>query len=123
MSQHGSYITIEGTRSMPSIEMASPILVASDHSLTSYKDCNTVHERETNKPTAKRRSKVRALIEKHFSFQEKVINAKVNNFNIKKKSFSNACENLCISYNDCIKMEGDTKKLDNVNNFVRLFLV
>lgn len=120
MLQPGPNTTIEGTRSMPSIELASPILVESDHSLTSYKSCNTVHEREINKPPAEKHSKVRSLIDKHRSFQEKVLNTKVNDFNTKKKSFDNACENLCISYNDCIKMEGDTKQLDNVNNFVRL---
>ncbi|XP_060856020.1 uncharacterized protein LOC132933759 [Metopolophium dirhodum] len=111
--------TIIRTKSLPRIELTSPILVASDKdSQGSYKSYN-VHEQEIlEKPTV-RRPTVKALIDKHRSFQDKLLNAKVNDFNTKKKSFANACQNLCASYNDCIKMDGDSKQVENVENFVK----
>jgi len=119
MSEPGLHTKIEGTKSMPCIELASPILVSSDQSLGSSEILNAVHQQEINKPTAKR-SNVKALINKHRLFQEKILNVKVNDFNTKKKLFGNACKNLCTSYNECTKMEGDTKQVETVENFVRL---
>jgi len=121
MSELEPNTTITRTQSLPRIELTSPILVASDKdSHRSYKSYN-VHEQEIlEKPTV-RRSTVKALIDKHKSFQDKLLNAKVNDFNTKKKSFANACQNLCASYNDCIKMDGDSKQVENVENFVRFY--
>ncbi|XP_015371441.1 PREDICTED: uncharacterized protein LOC107167065 [Diuraphis noxia] len=111
-------VTVDKTKSLPRIELTSPILVTSENdSLRSYKSCKAVQEQE-QKPT-ERCSKVKALIEKHKSFQDKLLNAKVNDFNAKKKSFSNACENLCTSYNDCIKMEGDSQQVEHFENVVK----
>ncbi|XP_025208654.1 uncharacterized protein LOC112604013 [Melanaphis sacchari] len=119
MSLPGPNTTIEETKSMPCIELASPILAESDHSLTSYKSFNTIHEREINKPT-ERRLNVKALVEKHKRFQEKLLGVKVNNLNYKMTSVTtNACENECASYNSCKNMEGDTKQADNVDNFAK----
>ncbi|CAI6354778.1 unnamed protein product [Macrosiphum euphorbiae] len=107
------------TKSLPRIELTSPILVASDQdSQGSYKSCN-VHEQEIQRKPTVRRTTVKALIDKHRSFQDKLLNAKVNDFNTKKKSFVNACQNLCASYNDCIQMDGDSKQVENVENFVK----
>lgn len=109
------------TKSLPRIELTSPILVASDQdSQGSYKSCN-VHEQEIQRKPSVRRPTVKALIDKHRSFQDKLLNAKVNDFNTKKKLFVNACQNLCASYNDCIQMDGDSKQVENVENFVRLY--
>jgi len=121
MSQPGPSYTIDGTKSMPCIELASPILDASsDHSIASYKSFNTVHEWETQKPTEKRPN-VKALIDKHRSFQENLlINAKVNDFNYSdQKSFSDDRERLSEPDNDCIQMKGDTKQVENVEEVVR----
>jgi len=113
--------TIERTKSLPCIELTSPILAASENdSLRSYKSCKAVHEQEILQKPPEKRSKVKALIDKHKSFQDKLLNAKVNDFNTKKKSFANACENLCTSFNDCIKMEGDLKQAEYFESFVRL---
>jgi len=111
--------TIEGTKSLPCIELSSPILNTSDHSFASYKSFNTVHEREIQKPTEVR-SNVKALIDKHRSFQENLLNSQVNDFNTKQKSFANACKNVGASDNDCTQMKGDTKQMENVENVVRL---
>lgn len=108
--------TIKCTKSMSCIELTSPILP--NCSPGSYKSGDTIHEQEIQKPTE--RPNVKALIDKHRSFQDKLLNAKVNDFNAKKKSFANAYKNLYGSYNDCIKMEGDTKQVENVDSFVRL---
>ncbi|XP_060845535.1 uncharacterized protein LOC132925131 [Rhopalosiphum padi] len=118
MSEPEPNTTIECTKSMPCIEFPSPILDTSNHSLGSYKSCDVVREQEIQKPI-ERSSNVKALIEKHRSFQDKLLNAKVNDFNTKKKSFANAYKNLCSTYNDCIKMKGDTKQVENVNSFVK----
>lgn len=121
MSQPGPNYIIDGTKSMPCIELASPILDASsDHSITSYKSFNTVHEWEMQKPTEKRPD-VKALIDKHRSFQENLlINAKVNDFNHNdQKSFANDRESLSEQDNDCIQMKGDTKQEENVKDVVR----
>lgn len=113
---------IEYTKSTPCIETPSPILSqienVSDHSLSSYKSCTTVEDQEIDKPIEPR-SSVKALIDKHRLFQEKLFNAKITKFNINKKTFTTACENLRNSNNDRIHMEGDHKQLNNVNNFVR----
>lgn len=122
MSGLGPDATIKRTKSLPRIELTSPILVTSDQdSQRSYKSCKAVHEQETLQKSTERRSTVKALIEKHKSFQDKLLKAKINNFNTKKKSFANACQNLCASYNDCIKMDGDSKHVENVESFVRLY--
>ncbi|XP_060845534.1 uncharacterized protein LOC132925130 [Rhopalosiphum padi] len=110
--------TIEGTKSLPCIELSSPILNTSDHSFASYKSFNTVHEREIQKPTEVR-SNVKALIDKHRSFQENLLNSQVNDFNTKQKSFANACKNVGASDNDCTQMKGDTKQMENVENVVK----
>jgi len=118
MSEPGLNKKIEGTKSLPCIELSSPILDVSDHSMASYKSFNTVHEREIQKST-ERHLNVKALIDKHKSFQENSLKAQVNDFT-NQKSFENTCENVCASYNDFIKMKGDTKQMENVENFVRL---
>jgi len=107
---------VEGTESMPCIELTYPILdVSSDHSFASYKSFNTTHEYEIQKPT-EIRPNVKALIDKHKSFQEKLlINTKVNDFNYSdQKSFASDCEYLNTLGNDCIQMKGDTKQAENV---------
>ncbi|CAH1732021.1 unnamed protein product [Aphis gossypii] len=114
MSEPGPNITIEGTKSMPCIELSSPILDESDHSFASYKSFNTVHEREP----IEIRTNVKALIDKHRSFQENLLNAKGYDFKTKQKPFINARKNVCTS-NDCIKMQGDTKQVENVENIVK----
>jgi len=116
MSEPGPNITIESTKSMPCIELSSPILDGSDHSFASYKSFNTVHEREP----IEIRTNVKALIDKHRSFQENLLNAKGYDFKTKQKSFTNARKNVCTSNNDCIEMQGDTKQVENVENIVRL---
>lgn len=110
---------VEGSKSMPCIEK-SPKLVESDHSLTSYKSFNTEVENGDTSKAVEDHSTVKALIKKHTSFQENLINSKITNFNIKKKSFANACEKLNKAYNDCINMEGDSNRVDNVEEFVRI---
>lgn len=120
MSGLGPNATIKRTKSLPQIELISPILVASDQdSQRSSKSCKAGHEQEILQKPTERRSTVKALIDKHKSFQDKLLNAKINDFSTKKKSFSNACQNLCASYNDCIKMDGDAKQVENVESFVR----
>jgi len=121
MSEPGPNSTIDGTKSMPCIELASPILDASsDHSFASYKSFNTVHEQEIQKPT-EIRPNVKALIDKHRSFQENLlINAKVNDFNYcDQKSFANDCERLNAPDNVCTQMKGDTKQVENDEDVVR----
>ncbi|XP_025198200.1 uncharacterized protein LOC112596656 [Melanaphis sacchari] len=118
MSEPGPNTTIECTKSMPCIELASPILFASNHSLGSYKSCDADHQQEIQKPT-EISSNVNILIDKHRSCLDKLLNAKINDFIAKKKSFANAYKNVCNSYNDCIKIEGDSKQVENVDNFVK----
>lgn len=127
MSEPGPNTTMEGTKSMPCIELTSPILDASsDHSFASYKSFNTVHEREIQKPT-EIRSNVKALIDKHRSFQENLlINGKVNDFNDDndQKSFANDYGNLSAPGSaDCMQMKGDTKHVENVENVVRCYYI
>ncbi|XP_022166696.1 uncharacterized protein LOC111031172 [Myzus persicae] len=111
---------IDKTKSLPRIELTSPILAASDNnSLRSYNSCKVVHGQEMLQKPTERQSNVKALIDKHRLFQDKLLNAKVNDFNTKKKSFANACESFCASYNDCKKMEGDSGQVENVENFVK----
>lgn len=116
MSESGPNTTIEGTKSMPCIELSSPILDGSDHSFASYKSFNTVHEREP----IEIRTNVKALIDKHRSFQENLLNIKGYDFKTKQKLFTNDRKNVCISNNGCIEMQGDTKQVENVENIVRL---
>lgn len=113
---------IDKIKSTPCMEMPS-ILDASDHSLDSFKSFNGDDDKKIDKKT-KFNSNVKTLIEKHNSFHEKSLDAKIINFNVKKKNFSNACEKLNTSYTDCMKismnMEGDSKPVENVENFVRI---
>lgn len=121
MSQNQS---VENAKSLPTmIELSSLILgTSSDHSLSSYKSCMDAEAViavpvEIEKPSAENRPSVKVLIDKHRSFQEKLINAGLAN--LKKKSFVTDCENSNISYDDfCRNMEGDTKRIDKVENFV-----
>lgn len=115
--------SVKSAKSTPCIE--SPPLLDhaindSDHSLLSYKSCNAVEDRKTDKSISENnRPSVKALINKHKLFQEKLFNAKVTKFNLNKKTFTTACENLYDSSNDRIHMEGDSKRKDDVDNFVR----
>jgi len=122
MSKPGPNNTFDGTKSMPCIELAPPILdESSDHSFASYKSFNTLHEWEIQDHT-EIRPNVKALIDKHRSFQENLlINVKVNDSNYSdQKSFTNDCERLSdIVDNDCIQMKGDTKQVENVEDVVR----
>lgn len=110
------------TKSVPYIEMPS-ILPASDHSMMSDKTYNAavVDNQEVDKPN-ENHSKVKALIYYNNKLiQEKRLNAKVNNYEIKKKSFNVACQNLAKSYDSCVNMKGDMDRVDDVNNFVRIY--
>jgi len=121
MSEQGPNSTIDGTKSMPCIELAPPILdESSDHSFGSYKSFNTLHEWEVQDHT-QIRTNVKALIDKHRSFQENLlINVKVSDSNYSdQKSFANDCERLSVRDNDCIQMKGDTKQVENVEDVVR----
>lgn len=76
-------------------------------------------ERETDKPTEKRLS-VKSLVDRFGLIEQKLRSARTNNFDIKKKSFTAACERLCSSYKDCMNMEeGDIQQVENVETFVR----
>lgn len=113
---------IQTIKSTPCIEF--PTILDAD-SLSSYISCNTdIEETESRKSTDKYNSvgSVKALIDKHNSFQDKLFNAKITNFDIKKKSFANACKDLSESYKDCMNMDGDSERMDNVKNFVRCFI-
>lgn len=110
---------VEGSKSMPCIEKPSK-LVDSDYSLTSYKSLNTEAENRDINKAVENNFTVKALIKKHTSFQENLINSKITNFNLKKKSFANACEKLNKAYKDCVNMEGDSNRVDNVEEFVRI---
>ncbi|VVC35068.1 Hypothetical protein CINCED_3A000032 [Cinara cedri] len=103
-------------KSVPYMSVTSRILDKSDDSMASFKSCVTDTEREIENS----RPSVKALIEKHKSFQNQIMNAKETNFDVKNKSFANACENLNTSYNDCCRnMEGDTQRVDKVENVVK----
>lgn len=117
MSQDRSIKTI---KSMPCLEM--PTILDAD-SLSSYKTCNTDTAEDTAniEKSTEKVSSVKALIDKHKSFQDKLLNAKVTNFDIKKRSFANACKDLSQTYKDCVNMDGDSERMDNVKNFVRLY--
>ncbi|XP_015371444.1 PREDICTED: uncharacterized protein LOC107167069 [Diuraphis noxia] len=109
---------VDGTKSMPCIELTSPILDASsEHSFASYKSFNTTYEQEIQR-NIEIRPNVKALIDKHKSFQENLlINAKVNDLKYSdQKLFYRDCEHLSTPDNDCIQMKGDTKQLENVQN-------
>lgn len=116
----------ENTKSLPCVELSSLLSDKSDHTMSSD-SCRTdgaaapvTDSAETENPTAESRPSVKALVSKYRSFQDKLINAKLTDFNVKKKSFATACENLNTSYNDCcMNMEGDMKRIDKVENFVR----
>jgi len=124
MSEPGPNSTIDGTKSMPCIELAPPILdESSNHSFASYKSFNTLHEWDIQDHT-EIRPNVKALIDKHRSFQENLlINIKVNDSSDQKvrdqKSFANDCRSLSVPDNDCIQMKGDTKQVENVEDVVR----
>lgn len=76
---------------------------------------------EVDKPT-KTFSKVKALVvHNNKLIQEKLLNAKAHNYEIKKKSFITACKNLAESYDNCVNMGGDMDKVDDVNTFVRSY--
>lgn len=76
-------------------------------------------ERENDKFTEERPS-VKSLVNKYGLIEQKLHNARSNIFEIKKKSFSAACERLCSSYKDCVNMEeGDIQRVENVETFVR----
>lgn len=117
MSQNQS--EVDGAKSMPCIEMPALTTDTSDQSL-SFKSFSTGDERETDKPSENRPT-VKALVSKYGLIEEKLRNAKSNNFNIKKKSFAAACERLCTSYKDCVNMEGDTNRVEDVETFVRYY--
>eukprot|EP00102_Acyrthosiphon_pisum_P013504 XP_008183104.1 PREDICTED: uncharacterized protein LOC100168914 isoform X2 [Acyrthosiphon pisum] len=117
MSEQGPNSAIDGTKSMPCIELAPPILdESSDHSFASYQSFNTLHEWEIKDHT-EIRPNVKALIDKHRSFQENLLtNVKVNDSD--QKSFANDCQRLSVSDKDCIQMKGDTKQVENVEDEV-----
>lgn len=91
-----------------------------DASIQSINSLNlSTIERETDKPTEKRLS-VKSLVDKYGLIEQKLHSARTSNFNIKKKSFTAACERLCSSYKDCMNMEeGDKQQVENVETFVR----
>lgn len=109
---------IKTIKSTPCIEFSNIL----DADSLSYVSCNTdTEDTESRKSTEKYYpvGSVKALIDKHNSFQDKIFNAKVTNFDIKKRSFANACKDLSESYKDCMNMDGDSERMDNVKNFVR----
>ncbi|VVC25799.1 Hypothetical protein CINCED_3A024559 [Cinara cedri] len=116
MSQNQS---MEIARSVPCMNVTSRILDKPDNSMGFFKSCVTDPEREFEKLTEKSRPSVKSLIDKHRLFQNKLMDAKVADFNVKKKSFAIACENLNTSYDCCRNMEGDTQRVDKVENFVK----
>jgi len=85
------------------------ILTASDDPANSF---DVVHDLETARPA------VRAPISKR-GYLEKLLHAKLNDFEVKKKSFLSACKELNTSYRDCLKVDDDTKGTENVEDFVR----
>lgn len=121
MSEPG-HNKVDGTKSMPCIELTSPILDASsDHSFASYKSFNTTYEQEIQRHT-EIRPNVKALIDKHKSFQENLLtNAKVNDYS-DQKSFTSDCEHLSSPDNGCIQMKGDTKQAENVENVCEMII-
>lgn len=110
---------IENANSASCFEIPS-ILGASDDSILSYKSFNAADDLKTEKPTPPSNANVRALIDKHNSFQEKSLKAKLNDFETKKKSFMAAGIKLNESYRDCVNMEGDSNGVENIENFVSI---
>lgn len=99
---------------MPCVEM-----LMTDASSQSFESFNTSYaESEKDKP--EKRLSVKSLINKFGLTEQKLHSARSNNFDIKKKSFTAACERLCSSYKDCVNMEeGDIERVENVKTFVR----
>lgn len=112
---------MEGAKSTPCVRATAPILArdSSDHSMGSYKSCEAYHddsEVRDEQPVS-----VRSLIEKHKSFQDKLINAKMTDFDVKRKSFVSACETLKNTHRDCAQhVVGDARPVEDVEDFVRL---
>lgn len=120
MSQN---LSVENAKSVPSmVELSSSIFgTSSDHSISSYKSCTDAEAdaipARIEKSTAENRPSVKVLIDKHRSFQDKL--ARTGLTDLKKKSYVTDCENLNVSYDGfCRNMEGDTKRVDKVENFV-----
>lgn len=102
--------------STPCIE-TPPMIDSSNQSYNNFNASTT--ERENDKQTEERPS-VKSLINKYGLIEQKLRSARSNNFDIKKKSFTAACERLCSSYKDCVNMEeGDIQRVENVEKFVR----
>lgn len=110
---------VETAKSMPCVQTTAPILPrdTSDHSMDSYKSCIAYHDLEV---LGAERPSVKLLIEKHKSFQEKLITIKTMDSDVKKKSIVVAGETLKKSYKYCVQhVAGDVKSTEDIEDYVR----
>lgn len=130
---------MEGAKSTPCVRSDPLLRMESDHSIASYKSCVSNggfdHDRgidsggfDHNRGTGSGGGGVivKALIEKHKSFQDRLINAKVADFDVKRKSLAKTCALLSASYANCVdagaRHHGDdrTEPVECIDDFVSI---
>lgn len=144
---------MEGAKSTPCVRSDPLLRMESDHSIASYKSCVSNggfdhdrgtdsgggfdYDRGTNSGGGFDHDRgtgggggggvvVKALIEKHKSFQDRLINAKVADFDVKRKSLAKTCALLSESYANCVgagaRHHGDdrTEPVECVDDFVSI---
>lgn len=133
---------MEGAKSTPCVRSDPLLRMESDHSIASYKSCVSNggfdHDRGTDSGGGFDQDRctgnsgagggivVKALIEKHKSFQDRLMNAKVADFDVKRKSLAKTCALLSASYANCLdagaRHHGDdrTERVECVDDFVSI---
>jgi len=96
------------------LTMKIPKILITTDTISTHRSFITIRSCDTKKSTT-----VKSLVDKHVNFQQKRVNARLNDLNIKKKSFLAASKAMKASYRDCVHLEGVEKEVENVEHFVR----
>lgn len=119
--------SMEGAKSTPCVRSDPLLRMESDHSIASYKSCVSSSGFDHDRGTGSSGGGgviVKALIEKHKSFQDRLMGAKVADFDVKRKSLAKTCALLSASYANCVdagaRQHGDdrTEPVECVDDFV-----